>query len=64
MGNRRKRICQVRAQMIYQLIEILGISLLEVAGQVIVSTKRRHLNRTRGRCWLPWVGWDKERGKT
>jgi hypothetical protein len=36
-GSRRKRICQVRAQMIYQLIEILGISLAEVARQVGVS---------------------------
>jgi hypothetical protein len=36
-GSRRRRICQVRAQMIYQLIEILGISLAEVARQVEVS---------------------------
>ena len=38
MGSRRRRICQIRAQIVYQLVEILGISLAEVARQVGVST--------------------------
>ncbi len=38
MHSRIKRICQIRAQIVYQLLEILGISLVEVARQVGVST--------------------------
>jgi hypothetical protein len=38
MGSRIRRICQIRAQIVYQLLEIPRISLAEVAGQVGVST--------------------------
>ena len=38
MASRRRRICQIRAQIVYQLVEILGILLVEVARQVGVST--------------------------
>ena len=34
MGSRRRRICQIRAQIVYQSVEILGISLAEAGRQV------------------------------
>ena len=37
MGSRRKRICQIGAQIVYQLVENFGISRAEVARQVGVS---------------------------
>ena len=48
MGGRRRRICQIRAQIVYQLVGIFGISPAEVAGQVGVSTFAisEALNRT------------------
>ncbi|MDL1961466.1 MAG: hypothetical protein LWX01_07175 [Deltaproteobacteria bacterium] len=38
MGSRIRHICQIGAQIVYQLVEILGISLAEVARQVGVFT--------------------------
>ena len=38
MGSRRRRISQVRAQIVHQLVENFGIPLAEVARQVGVST--------------------------
>ena len=37
MGSRIKRICQIGAQIVYQLLENFGISLVEVVRQVGVS---------------------------
>ncbi len=37
MGSRRRRICQIGAQIVYQLLEILRISLAEVGRRVGVS---------------------------
>ena len=34
MGSRIKRICQTGAQIVYQLVDILGISLAEAGRQV------------------------------
>ena len=38
MGSRQRRICQIRAQIVYKLVEIFGILLAEVTRQVGVST--------------------------
>ena len=38
MGSRRRRISQVRAQIVHKLVENFGIPLAEVASQVGVST--------------------------
>jgi len=48
MGSRRRRISQVRAQIVHQLVENFGIPLAEVARQVGVSTSAisKTLNRT------------------
>ena len=48
MGSRRRRISQVRAQIVHQLVENFGIPLVEVARQVGVSTSTisKALNRT------------------
>jgi DNA invertase Pin-like site-specific DNA recombinase len=48
MGSRRRRISQVRAQIVHQLVENFGIPLAEVARQVGVSKSAisKALNRT------------------
>ena len=48
MRSRRRRISQVRAQIVHQLVENFGIPLAEVAPQVGVSTSAisKALNRT------------------
>ena len=48
MGSRRRRISQVRAQIVHRLVENFGIPLAEVARQVGVSTSAisKALNRT------------------
>jgi putative transposase len=48
MGSRRRRISQVRAQIVHQLVENFGIPLAGVARQVGVSTSAifKALNRT------------------
>ena len=48
MGSRRRRISQVRAQIVHQLVENFGIPLAEVARQVGVSTSAisKAFNRT------------------
>ena len=48
MGSRRRRISQVRTQIVHQLVENFGIPLAEVARQVGVSTSAisKALNRT------------------
>jgi len=48
MGSRVRRICQIGAQIVYQLVENFGISLAEVVRQVGVSefAFSEALNRT------------------
>jgi len=38
MGSRRGRICQVRSQIAYELVEQYGLPLAEVARQLGVTT--------------------------
>ena len=38
MGSRRGRICQVRSQIAYQLVEDYGLPLAQAARQLGVST--------------------------
>lgn len=51
MRSRIRRICQIGAQIVYQLVDILGISLAEVNRQVGVSASAisEALDRTKER---------------